>query len=249
VKRIVPNKFLRQILSQVGEAEPSIAVHKLVQRYRETGDRLERVAERLGVHQITVTRMGFDGGIFEEPLGLHIKLNSETRPKRRRFTLAHELAHLIVASGNAGGARRSHACTELERTCDIVAAELLMPLDEMKRIVPQEASPASLLALADRFGASAQATAVRLHELDIWKASIGQWSWGGNARELWYVGRRFWQERTIYLGAFESAVRQGAYSGSELITSLGRGAFPVFFDVRRLGATRAYLIAVVRGSN
>jgi hypothetical protein len=162
--------------------------------------------------------------------------------------LAHELAHLILASGNADGARRSHACTDLERACDIVAAELLMPLDKLKQAALGEASVTNLLEIADDCQASPHATAVRLKELGIWRASIGQWSWDGAAHELWHVGRRFWREKDLYLAAFERAVRHGAYKGSELIESLGRGVFPVFLEVRRLGTKKLYLIAVLRGS-
>jgi len=245
MKTIRTNKFVRKIQSEIGATDPYIAVQQLVARYRASGDTLERLAERLGVIGITVTKMAFDGGIFEEPSGLSIRLNAKSTPKRRRFTLAHEIAHLIVAAGNARGARRSHACTDLERACDTVAAELLMPFDEFCHAARGDASTARLLALADEFEVSPHAAAVRLNELGVWTESMGLWSWDGDARELWFVGKRLWPEKTIYMSTFELAVRRGSYKGSEMITSLGRGAFPVFLDVRRLGTERVYVIAVL----
>ena len=248
MKRLAKNRFVRQIMAQVCESDPHVAVHNLVAKYGGPSENLDQIAEKLGVREITLEKMGFDGGVFEDASGLRIKLNIENPPRRRRFTLAHELAHLIIASGRASGARRSHACTELERACDVVAAELLMPMDKMRCAGDGEISVENLLSIAREQQSSLQATALRLHELGIWNASFGQWSWDGVARELWFVGRRFWREKGLYLAAFERAVRHGTYKGSELIESLGRGVFPVFLDVRRLGAEKLYLLAILRGS-
>jgi Zn-dependent peptidase ImmA (M78 family) len=248
VMRIGRNKFVRRIMSEVCESQPYAAVQRLVRRHRNPGDTLEQVAWKLGVRGITITRMSFDGGIFEEASELVIRLNSQSSPRRRRFTLAHEIAHLIVASADARGAQRSHACTELERACDLVAAELLMPSDEFSRAAPGRGSTAGLLAIADQFGVSSQSAAVRLRELGMWTESIGQWLWdAGRARELWFVGKRFWREKSIYLSTFHLAVRQGSEAKDwELIEDEERGQYPVFLDVRKLGKEKVYLLAVVR---
>jgi Zn-dependent peptidase ImmA (M78 family) len=240
------NKFVRQIMSEVNEADPYVAVRSLVGRYRCPGESLEKVAERLRVRKITVEPMRVDGGVYEDTSGLQIKLNSSSPLKRRRFTLAHELGHLILASGGSRGARRSHASTELERACDAVAAELLMPFDEVRSVVPRESSIDGLLALGDRFGVSLHAATVRVYELGLWNESVGFWRWDGSAQELWFVGRRPWPEKTVYLDAFARAIREGGtITTSEIIQELERGAFPVSLSVRRLG--RDFLIALLHG--
>ena len=247
--RIKSNRFIRQIMSEVRHTDPYEAVHTLVGRHREAGTSLERLAGSLGVRGITVTQMNFDGGVFEDSSGLHVRLNSESSPRRRRFTLAHEIAHLIIDRGSARGARRSHGCTELERECDLVAAELLMPLDELQGKASEAASTGALLAIADCFSVSPQAAAVRLNELGVWSESLGQWIWGNEARELWFVGKRYWPHKVLYLSTFERAAIQGAVIASEIITNQGRRAFPVFLDVRRLGRDKVYLLAVLSRSS
>lgn len=242
--RIRTNKFIRRIMSEVHEADPYAAVGSLVGRYRGRGETVEKVAENLGVRKIAVEPMRFDGGVYEDTFGLQIKLNSSSPLKRRRFTLAHEVAHLILASGGSQDAHRSHVSTDLERACDVVAAELLMPLDEVRPVVPSAGSIDVLLALGDRFGVSLHAAAVRINQLGFWNESVGFWRWDGGAQELWFVGRRLWPEKTVYLDAFARAIREGGtITASEIIEDPGRGAFPVSLNVRRLG--REFLIAVL----
>jgi Zn-dependent peptidase ImmA (M78 family) len=235
-------------MRETSESDPHVAVEQLVKRHREPHATLEKLAEKLGVQRIIATRMRFDGGVFNDGLGLAIKLNSDSSRRRQRFTLAHELAHLILSSGSAVGARRSHGSTQLEQACDCVAAELLMPSSEFRSFSPPRASTAGLVAVSDHFDVSLHAAAVRLHELRIWNDSVGQWSWDGKARELWFVGRRVWPDRTVRMRTFELAVSQGSeYSGWEWIEGQRESdGFPAFLDVRRLGRDKFYLLAVCR---
>lgn len=241
------NRFIRQIMSEVRQANPYEAVHTFLGRYRECGNSLEQLAGSLGVRGITVTQMEFDGGVFEEPSGLHVRLNSDSSPKRRRFTLAHEIAHLVIDRDSGRTARRSHACTELERACDILAAELLMPLNELTQTALSQTA-ANLLTIADSFQVSPHAAAVRLNQLGLWGGSIGQWCWDGTARELWFVGRRLWPDKTVRRRAFEHAGSRGSdYSGWEWIEGRGESeGFPAYLDVRKLGRDKVYLLAVLR---
>ncbi len=242
--RIGANRFIRKIMSEVHEADPYLAIRAVVGRYRQPDEALEDVARNLGVQTITVEPLRFDGGVFEDASGLRVKLNSASPLKRRRFTLAHEIAHLILASGGPREAHRSHASTVLERACDAVAAEVLMPFDRVRAVVPRKASVKTLLDLGNQFGVSLQAVAVRVHELGFWTESVGFWRWDGNARELWFVGRRMWPDKRLYLSAFARAMKEeGTITTSEVIEEQGRGALPVSLEVRRLGTE--FLIAVL----
>jgi Zn-dependent peptidase ImmA (M78 family) len=139
--------------------------------------------------------------------------------------------------------RRCLNSTDLERACDAVAAELLMPLDEVRASAGGDASVDTLRMLARRFEVSLHAMAVCINELKIWKHSIGLWRWDGGATELWFVGRRLWPTRTPYFNAFELAMQsQGAVKMSEMYMRMDGARFALI-EVRRLG--KDYLLAVI----
>src|SRR5207249_5290404 len=174
------------------------------------------ICNKFGVAEIANERLPFEGGIFCRGDQLIIKLNAASPRTRQTFTLAHETAHLILAPQKAKGARRSFRCTDLESACDTVAAELLMPLEEIRVLASENASIDTLMNLARRFQVSLHAMAVRINDLKLWKHSIGFWRWNEGATELWFVGRRLWQTPKPYFNAFELAMQsQGAIKMSE----------------------------------
>lgn len=82
---------------------------------------------------------------------------------RRRFTIAHELGHALVESS---GARAPRVGRELERLCDMVAAELLMPRAVFDATLGQGAVDGpSIRRLAREFQTSLTSTALRCVEL------------------------------------------------------------------------------------
>jgi hypothetical protein len=137
----------------------------------------------------------FEGGLFKLPDGeLVIKLNSENSYVRKRFTLAHEIGHLLL---DTIPARRSARRIDdaLERTCDLIAAELLMPMEEMNRLVRKlgAPSPEKLKAIASEYKVSLRATAIRVHSgLRLWKCYIGFWEKRDIIRTAWFVGQKRW---------------------------------------------------------
>ncbi|MGH9431045.1 MAG: ImmA/IrrE family metallo-endopeptidase [Terriglobia bacterium] len=165
-----------------------------------------------------------------------IKINCMSPPARQKFTLAHELAHLILRPGHAKTARRCVSSSDLEDACDILAAELLMPLAEVKNSTSGIGSIEDLLTLARRFGSSLNATAIRVKEVAGWKESIGLWKWHGFATELWYVGKRLWPERHVDLSIFEMALRTSrTLRSSEEVNGQSIGVYRVNSQVRHLG--------------
>jgi len=86
---------------------------------------------------------------------------------RSRFTIAHELGHIIIErSGNDLDQRSKDA----ERLCDLIATELLMPAHVFRRDLPNELSIMAILKLAERYGTSLQSTAYRCAE--VGRASV-----------------------------------------------------------------------------
>jgi hypothetical protein len=243
--RSFKNSYIAEICKRQGEPDHLRAVRRFVGEYRRSGETLECLAQKLGVSAIIKEKLPFAGGVFSDEHGLRIKLNSLSPLTRQRFTLAHELAHLMLDSKRAGSARRCLLSSALERACDAVAAELLMPLEEVSRLSSRDASVDALLALARHFDASLHATAVRVKEVSGWKESIGFWKWNGEATELWFVGKRCWPERRLNLHAFELAMKSpGAVRTREERHDLGKGAYWVSVEVRRLGVE--YLLGVLR---
>ncbi len=200
------NTYLSSICESTGEVDPLRAIAKYVSPYRKPGMTLEVLAGKLGVSAIVEEGLPFDGGVFAEGTKLTIKINSSSIPVRKRFTLAHELGHLIISGNDARSARRCLTSNPLEMACDLVAAELLMPVDEVLGAFEGRASVATLRLFADRFKVSLQAAAVRLRELKLWRESVGFWKWNGSAERLWYLGRRFWTDDQVLSPAFEQAM-------------------------------------------
>jgi Zn-dependent peptidase ImmA (M78 family) len=203
------NRYLARLCSFVGEAEQATAVRKLVSSYRETGQPLHSVASKLGIAEIRREPLPFDGGVFEEGSISVIKINSLRNPVRCQFTLAHELGHLMLSSSIAK--KKQKNCSDdpnLERACDSIAAELLMPYEETVQLVAQmgHQSPEKLGIIARRFGVSLETAARRLHtDLKLWKLPMGLWEYGATVQELWFVGKRPWRSREQSFSAFDLA--------------------------------------------
>ena len=104
------------------------------------------------------------GWSLKSPSGQHyICVNAEDPEQRQRFTICHEIAHIVL------GLKSDHATQPWsakrpreERLCDSFAAELLMPEALFRPLAEDSAvSLASVDELAGRFSASAVATGSR----------------------------------------------------------------------------------------
>jgi Zn-dependent peptidase ImmA (M78 family) len=96
-----------------------------------------------------------------------IVLNADEPATRQRFSLAHEFKHVLDHTTKQwlypNGDRRV-ASVKAERLADYFAACLLMPKRDVKRLHYQGGLPEDL---ADAFGVSLQAMAVRLSQLGL----------------------------------------------------------------------------------
>jgi len=227
----------------VGNDDPHLAVAIFVRNHRQPQESLEGACSRFGVDGIVREKLSFEGGIFREGNKLIIKLNVLSPAERQRFTLAHELAHLMLAPGSSVSARRCSHSDNLEVACDLIAAELLIPLDEIRYAVVGNESVEALISLAHRFQVSLQAMAVRLCSLKLWKHSIGFWQWNGGATELWFAGRRLWLNPKPHFVAFEMAMASQETVKMSEFYYRGASVHSARIEVRRLG--QRYLLAVV----
>lgn len=191
------NPYLRRVAHAIGASDENVsrAVQLFVSERAQASENLEDLARKLGVDRIEEAKLPYEGGILRENDGrLIIKLNAYSPPTRKRFTLAHEIAHLLLDS--VPGLRST--CREdplLERACDCVAAELLMPSDSAISFIRDlgPASPEKLSAIAKRFGVSLHVAAIRVRDdFHLWPCCIALWERHPEIRNLWFVGPRRW---------------------------------------------------------
>jgi hypothetical protein len=156
------------------------------------------IADHLRIPVCEEPLRGVDGYIARHgDDGLRIVLDDSASRSRKRFTLAHELGHAVLARAHAKHLtlnlvryRSNHGSPTLqddpieERLCNWFAAELLMPRTEVLLVLHQQPlSPELPLSLADRFGVSIHAAATRIVE-NTPKDLVGFGLW---ARTPWPV--------------------------------------------------------------
>lgn len=97
-----------------------------------------------------------------------ILFNPNRPPSRVAFSIAHEISHTFFPNSLTGARFRSicqsnsKEANELERLCDLGAAELLMPITEFQKIADGNYSLTNVERLSGVFGSSYEATAFRL---------------------------------------------------------------------------------------
>jgi len=137
--------------------------------------RMELLASLAGIkieHTIRAHALSRDSSrealIVHEPDGSRRIVYDPSYPDTRiNFTIAHEISHTFFPE--AGGARFRGMCdqdsreaNELERLCDLGAAELLMPSEEFEQAANGRFGLKIVATLATRFGSSVEATVYRL---------------------------------------------------------------------------------------
>jgi IrrE N-terminal-like domain len=219
------NRYLRRICSEAGETITSAAIGAFVRAKCSETDSLETLARKLGVNRITEDALPFEGGLFDLPSGERIiKLNADSSRVRKRFTLAHEIGHLLL--GKPGLRSSCGHDRELERACDLIASELLMPLDQIKAFVLNLGSPSpeNLKSIASKYSVSVHAAAIRVHaDLGVWKCFVGLWERTPEIRTVWFVGRRRWDWNEPNPYSLDLAL--GATSSVKCSESWQRGPF------------------------
>lgn len=230
------NPHLKRIAKLVGVQDTTRAVEALVKNELNRSPSLEALANNLGVAEIVEENLPFEGGLFTIPeKGLVIKLKAGSLPSRKRFTLAHEIAHLLLGTVPA---QRSgyHDDPELERACDTIAAELLMPSEDaiafIRGLGPP--SPDKLKTIATRYAVSLQTAAIRVHaDFRLWKCFIGYWERRPQIKTLWFVGRRRWDRVEPDSYSLDLALSSETPVQSEELWQRGPSADPVWLRLLR----------------
>jgi hypothetical protein len=127
---------------------------------------LHAVAQALGVTHVRVRPLAVDGRVRWGEAGPGIDIRADMTDSRKRFTLAHELAHVALGHGGTRNRDAAAGSARDERLCDAVAARLLMPTAAITAWVSEGPVDAGrFLAEADRLQVSAAALIRRLNEV------------------------------------------------------------------------------------
>lgn len=184
--------------------------------------------------------MAFEGGVFRLANGeLVIKLNAASPPSRKKFTLAHEIGHLML--GKPGLRSSCGEDPDLEKACDSIAAELLMPFEDIKAFARSlgAPSPEKLKIVASRYAVSLHAAAVRLHiGLQLWKCFIACWARYPHVKTEWFVGRRVWDRTDPELSSLDLALSSTTPVESKEYWYRCSSAQPVWLKLLRISNDR-----------
>ncbi|MEQ8317831.1 MAG: ImmA/IrrE family metallo-endopeptidase [Phycisphaerales bacterium] len=164
-------------------------MHKEIQRHLEmmanyvryrygclsTPTDLEKLAQGLGVKEIRQDDMSAWGCVENGEHGLVIRLRKDSPHTRMRFSLAHEIGHvmleLLEKKPNSQHYRHFRSYAQVasgadeESMADQLAAYLLLPTDYMMRAISGDWSLARLSTIARQAGVSLSASMIRSVDL------------------------------------------------------------------------------------
>ena len=129
---------------------------------------IESIAKSLGAESVQRANISVAGMLLPTEDSFRILVNKNEHWVRQRFSGAHEIAHLLLDPKHAPSMRKEvpKAPTTLEKHCDKLAAQILMPDPTFSRYAKSEiCSINSILKLARTFQASITATTIRLMDV------------------------------------------------------------------------------------
>ena len=131
---------------------------------------LDKVSDSWGISKVLKRPLDRPGLLHQMEDGRLIIVLNENEPLvRQRFTWAHELGHVVMANHDSVGIsciRTGEIDKELERCCDVIAAEILMPRAQF--IASASAAEWELTevnGLAKQFQVSLESAAIRTNHL------------------------------------------------------------------------------------
>lgn len=139
---------------------------------------LVRLARALGVDEITEAPLVEDGRLEHTPYYVKVLLQRGARYERQRFTLAHELGHVVLTDPDAFVVARRYRprADQEERFCDAFAAALLLPRAwVIGRFRAQPRSLHVVRAMAELAHVSLAAANIRSNELLDWQRTLLRW--------------------------------------------------------------------------
>jgi len=135
------------------------------------------LSAKVGVTRLEAADIAGSGELRRDAQGLAIVYSRYLSQPRRRFTIAHELGHVVMESTGQHAPRNGR---EVERLCDMLATEILMPRDVFEKRLPLNLSMEEVFGIAREFQTSLSTTAIRCAELagvSVFGAESGKIKW------------------------------------------------------------------------
>lgn len=148
---------------------------------------LSALARHMGIDEIAQVDLLEEGRLERSSAGTRVLLRAGASAGRQRFTLAHELGHLLLAARDEPlVARRTLPdINDEERFCDRFAAALLMPACWMQPAFARQAQTLSTVrGISGSAGVSLAAAAVRANSVLGWSKAFLRWKSDGQRWRL-----------------------------------------------------------------
>jgi hypothetical protein len=141
---------------------------------------LDAICSRLNIVRVVEEPLPVSAELRRSRTGFEIVYSSYSSYERRRFSIAHEIGHVIFETT---GRNPPRAGREVERLCDMIATELLLPREMFANALGITPSIHHVFRLARKFQTSVAATAIRCCEIRDFSAfQVGDgrvdWVWG-----------------------------------------------------------------------
>jgi hypothetical protein len=139
---------------------------------------IETLAKRMGVLDITPADLIEDGHLEYDPGRTRIRVRNDIGNERRRFTIAHELGHLLLLDPDTKVVvhRTRNSGSNEERLCDEIAAALLLPADWISdRYAARPHNLSTVRHLAKMTDTSLSAVVARLQQVLYWPEMLLRW--------------------------------------------------------------------------
>jgi hypothetical protein len=141
---------------------------------------LDTLRLKVNVVKVVAEDLPVSGELRRDGSRFVIHYSSTLSPQRRRFTIAHEIAHALFETT---GPKCPKNGRELERLCDMLATEILMPRELFVASAKGLATVQGVFDLARLFNTSLSAAAIRLAEtypVSVFEVEDGfiTWSYG-----------------------------------------------------------------------
>jgi hypothetical protein len=144
-QRVTPDELLRRF----GVTQPAVPV--------------DDIARGLGVQLLEVLNPGWSGAVKSSDTTAAIWVRKGDSPTRQRFTIAHELGHLLLHEPGVEYRDDTFRGGPKEYQANVFAADLLMPLWMLDPVASKFGRHPAYL--AQIFGVSEQAMSIRLGRL------------------------------------------------------------------------------------
>jgi Zn-dependent peptidase ImmA (M78 family) len=172
-----------------------------------------------GFTQRTLLVDEFRGFALSDKYAPLIFVNGADAPAARLFTLAHEIAHIWIGETGVSNLERTYASgNAVETYCNSVAAEVLLPLDELRAVWHGKTNDISEVErLSKKYKISRLVVARRAHDAgyfteqkysDYYKLLIAQAKTKKEATDggKWYINEKYQNSRKFSVTIIQEAL-------------------------------------------